>query len=152
MTGIAIPQRVVDGEMMRVEAEDNVQLLLDFGDATFGSITTGFTMQRYRSPAVEIYGTRGTIQLMGDTWAPEGYELWRNEVGAWQVFAETNRNWSWTAGIDHLVECILQGVRPAVTPEYAYHVLEIMLKAKESSSVKRAVPVTSTFTLPSCTV
>ena len=52
-------------------------------------MTTGFTMQRYRSPAIEVYGSEGTIQLLGDDWAPEGWELWRNAEGAWRVFPES---------------------------------------------------------------
>ena len=76
MTGVAIPEREVDGRPIRVEAEDNAHVLLDFGDARFAVVTTGFTMQRYRSPAIEVYGREGTIQLLGDDWAPEGWELW----------------------------------------------------------------------------
>ena len=76
MTGVAIPEREVDGRPISVEAEDNAHVLLDFGDARFAVVTTGFTMQRYRSPAIEVYGREGTIQLLGDDWAPEGWELW----------------------------------------------------------------------------
>ncbi len=66
---------------MHVEAEDNAHVLIDFGEARFASVTTGFTMQRYRSPAIELYGADGVLQLLGDDWAPEGYELWRNCEG-----------------------------------------------------------------------
>ena len=82
MTGVAIPERVVDGEPMRVQAEDNAHVLIDFGDARFAVVTTGFTMQRYRSPCLELYGTHGVLQMLGDDWAPEGYELWRNDTTA----------------------------------------------------------------------
>ena len=67
---------------MRVQAEDNAHVLIDFGDARFAVVTTGFTMQRYRSPCIELYGTHGVLQMLGDDWAPEGYELWRNDRGA----------------------------------------------------------------------
>ena len=85
MVGVAIPEREVNGRRIRVEADDNAHVLLDFGDARFAVVTTGFTMQRYRSPAIEVYGSEGTIQLLGDDWAPEGWELWRNADGAWRV-------------------------------------------------------------------
>src|SRR5262245_59807747 len=81
MVGVAIPEREVNGRRIRVEADDNAHVLLDFGDARFAVVTTGFTMQRYRSPAIEAYGTEGTIQLLGEDWAPEGWELWRNARG-----------------------------------------------------------------------
>lgn len=145
MAGTAIPERVVDGELIQVQVEDNLHVLLDFGDATFAAITTGFTIQQYRSPAIELYGSRGTIQMLGDDWAPQGYELWQNEVGAWQLFAETAPHWSWTEGLRHLVECIQQGTRPLITPEHAYHVLEVMIKAQESAREGQARVIESEF-------
>ena len=84
-------------------------MLLDFGDARFAVVTTGFTMQRYRSPAIEVYGSEGTIQIIGDDWAPEGWELWRNADGAWRVFPESDPQWQWTEGLRHLVECVETG-------------------------------------------
>ena len=56
MTGVAIPERIIDGEPIQVRAEDNAHVLIDFGDARFAVVTTGFTMQAYRSPALELYG------------------------------------------------------------------------------------------------
>ncbi len=84
----------------------------------------------------------------GDDWDPDGYELWRNSVGAWQSFAETDPNWSWTDGLRHLVECIQSGARPMITPEHGFHALEIMIKAQESGRDGQARPVESTFTPP----
>ena len=59
MVGIAIPERMVEGELMKVEADDNAHVVLDFGEGRFASIATGFTMQKYRSPAIELYGSDG---------------------------------------------------------------------------------------------
>ena len=148
MAGVAIPQRVVDGEPIQVEAEDNAHVLLDFGEAVFGVVSTGFTMQQYRSPCLEVYGSSGTIQMLGDDWDPEGYELWQNEMGAWQVYAETDPGWPWAGGLDHLVACIRNGSRPLVTPEHACHVLEIMLAAQEAARDGRARCLETAFELP----
>jgi len=147
-TGVAIPEREIDGRKIRVEAEDNAQVLLDFGDACFAVVTSGFTMQQYRSPALEVYGSTGVIQMLGDDWDPDGYELFQNSAGCWQVFKETDPDWPWADGLRHLVECIHHGTRPLVTPEHALHVLEIMLKAQQSSREGRALAIESTFTPP----
>ena len=40
MVGVAIPERVVDGEMTKVEADDNAHVLIDFGEARFAVVTT----------------------------------------------------------------------------------------------------------------
>ncbi len=150
MTGVAIPEREINGRSVRVEAEDNAQVLLDFGEGCFGVVTSGFTMQQYRNPALEIYGTSGTIQMLGDDWDPDGYELFQNSAGCWQVFKETSPDWSWTDGLNHLVACIRNKTKPLVTPEHALHVLEIMLKAQQSGREGRALAVESTFVPPVC--
>ncbi|MCI0748286.1 MAG: Gfo/Idh/MocA family oxidoreductase [Verrucomicrobia subdivision 3 bacterium] len=147
MTGVAIPEREIQGKKIRVEAEDNAQVLLDFDESAFAVVTSGFTMQQYRTPALEVYGTTGTIQMLGDDWDPDGYELWQNSAGAWQLFKETTPDWHWTDGLRHLIECIRSNSRPLVTPEHARHVLEIMLKAQQSGREGRALAVESTFDL-----
>ena len=143
--GVAVRERDINGRRVGVEAEDNAQVLLDFGEACFGVVTSGFTMQQYRSPAVEIYGTTGTIQMLGDDWDPDGYELWQNAAGCWQFFNETTPDWSWADGLSHLVDCLHHNKTPAVTKEHAFHVLEIILKAQQSAREGRALPIESTF-------
>jgi predicted dehydrogenase len=135
--------------MMAVEADDNAHILLDFGEAVYAVVTTGFTIQKYRTTAIEIYGSKGTIQMMGDDWDPEGYELWQNEVGAWKIYEESDPNWPWTDGLRHLVECIQTGQAPIIRPEHGYHVLEVMLKAQEAGRDGQARMIESTFTPPS---
>lgn len=145
MTGIAIPEREIHGRKMKVEAEDNAQVLLDFGEGTLAVVTSGFTLQQYRNPALEVYGSTGTIQMLGDDWDPDGYELWQNAAGAWQLFRETDPDWSWTDGLPHLVNCIRTAQQPLVTPKHALHVLELMIKAQQSGREGRALAIESTF-------
>ncbi len=148
MVGTAIPERVVEGAPIRVQSDDNAHLLLDFGESRFASVATGFTMQRYRSPAIELYGTDGVVQMLGDDWAPEGFELWRNAAGTWEVHPEAAPGWSWTAGLDHLVECIERGVAPVMRPEHSLHALEVMLAAGRSAKEGRAIDLESGFPAP----
>lgn len=148
MMGVAIPEREVDGHRVKVESEDNAHVLLDFGDAVFAVITTGFTMQQSRGPSIELYGTEGTLQMLGYDWGPQGYELWKNDVGAWQVYGNPDRKWPWTDGLRHLVDCIQHGGDPAITPEHGYHVLEIMTRAKEAARDGSRKAIESVFTPP----
>lgn len=143
--GIAIPTREINGRTVSVAAEDNAQVLLDFGNATTAVVTTGFTIQQYRSPALEIYGTEGTLQMLGDDWDPDGYEWWQNSAGCWRTFKETHPDWSWTDGLRDLVEAIHSNRAPATDPNLALHVLEVILKARQSASDGRAFAIESTF-------
>jgi predicted dehydrogenase len=145
MLGTAIPDREIGGKRLRVEADDNAHILLDFGDARFAVVTSGFTIQQYRGPAIELYGTEGTIQLLGDDWNPNGYELWRNSAGCWQCYNESRPDWPWTDGLRRLVECVHSGCRPDSAPEHALHVLEVMLRAKESGRSGKAMDIETTF-------
>jgi predicted dehydrogenase len=145
LVGTAIPEREINGEKVAVQSDDNAHILMDFGDARFGSVTTGFTMQKYRSPAIELYGTDGVLQMMGDDWAPEGLEQWRNDRAVWEVVPETDPTWPWTDGLRHLVECVERGSPPLTVPEHAYHVLEISLAAKRSAAEGRAIDIESEF-------
>jgi predicted dehydrogenase len=145
LVGTAIPERVVEGRRVQVQADDNAHVLLDFGDCRFASVMTGFTIQRYRSPALEVYGTDGVLQLMGDDWAPEGLEQWRNEAGVWEIMPETDPSWPWTDGLRHLVDCIERGTAPVNRPEHAFHVLEVCLAAMRSAGEGRVVEIESDF-------
>ena len=142
--GIAIPERVVDGETIEVQNYDNYQILLDFGDARFAVVTTGFTMQEYRSPALELYGQRGVAQLLGDDWAPQGYEMLRTDTAGWTSYAEVDSSWPWTAGLRHLVDCVLDGADLLIRPEHAYHCLEVMTKAQIAATTGEAQMISST--------
>lgn len=148
MSGITRAERVVDGAPIRVEADDTYQILIELHDGVFATVTTAFGMQRYRGPAVEIYGLQGTIQMLGDDWAPDGLELWRNDVGAWQDYPSASRYWPWTDGLRHLVDCVRDGTTPLTTPEHAYHVLEIMIRAMAAARTGRTQDVLSTFVPP----
>ena len=145
MAGVAVPEREINGRIIKVQAEDNVQLTIDFGDGCYGSVTTGFTMQQYRNPAVEVYGTTGTIQMLGDDWDPDGYEMWQNPADCWQVFKETTPDWSWTDGLRVLIESLQAGTDSSLNPEHALHVLDIMLKAKQSAKEGRALSLETNF-------
>lgn len=149
LVGTAIPERVVDGEMTKVEVNDNAHILLDFGDQVYAAVTTGFTIQKYgHAPAIELFGLSGSMNMFGDDWAPRGFEQWRNEAGCWEQFPETDPGWPWTFGLRHLIDCIERGVPTVTRPEQSYHVLEVMLAAVRSAEEGRAIDIASSFPEP----
>ena len=83
--------------------------------------------------------------MLGDDWAPEGFEQWSNERGSWELFGETDTQWPWTEGLRHLVESIETGTPTVTRPEHAFHALEVMLAAKQSAVEGRVVEIASTF-------
>ena len=144
LAGTAMPRREVDGEVIEVKNADNYQVLLDFGDARFAAVTTGFTMHEYRSPAIELYGSGGVAQMLGDDWAPQGYEIVRADSAGWTTYSEVDPTWPWTAGLRHLVDCVADGSDLLIRPEHAYHCLEVMVKAQLAAASGEAQTVSST--------
>lgn len=139
------PQRIVEGRTIHVDIPDTYQLVLELGDGALATVTTAFGMQQYDSPAVEIYGLDGTVQLLGDDWAPDGLQVWRNDVGGWTRYASRSRYWPWTDGLRHLIDCVRTGTRPYPRPAHARHVLEVMQQAMVAARTGSAQPVDSTF-------
>ncbi|CCH76045.1 Oxidoreductase domain protein [Nostocoides japonicum T1-X7] len=148
MAATSRPTRVVEGEEIAVETEDTYQLVLELGDGALATVTTAFGMQQYESPAVEVYGLDGTIQMLGDDWAPDGLQLWENAVGAWKTYHSRSRYWPWTDGLRHLIDCVRRGERPYTRPDHARHVLEVMLGAMEAARTGVTQQVRSTFEVP----
>lgn len=144
-SSISKPKRLINGKNIKVNTDDNFQILLEFKNGCLAVITTGFTMQQYNSPAVELYGNEGTIQMLGDDWEPKGFEIWNNKRSSWEEFKTPYANWPWTSGFTHLVECILKNEKPMIKLDHAFHVNEIMIKIYESSRKNKSINISSNF-------
>ena len=149
MAGVAVPSREIRGAVILVEAEDTAQVVIDFGESVYAAVTTGFGMKQDRSPAIELYGTLGTIQMLGQDWAPQGWEMWKRDAQPWFSYPESDPKWHYADGLNHLIQCVRAQRPPVVTPEHSFHVLEIMIRAQESSRDGEAKAVESTFEFPS---
>lgn len=148
MSSLTRPERVVEGELIKVQTDDTFQIVIEHVGGVLSTVTTAFGMQKYRGAAVEVYGLEGTIQMLGDDWAPTGLEYWSNEVGAWQIIDGSSLYWPWTDGLSHLVDCVRNGKEPYTRPEQAYHVLEIMLAAMKAAETGQTQDIVSRFEPP----
>ena len=66
---------------------------------------------RYRRPALELYGTEGTANLLGDDWDPRGIELLRAGSGSWELIEPEDMTWLWTDGLREAVMAVRRTVR-----------------------------------------
>ena len=80
------------------------------------SVVASQAIQRYRRPGLELYGTEGTANLLGDDWDPRGFELWRNERGCWELCEPLDATWLWADGLRELVTALVEGRRRSRTP------------------------------------
>jgi predicted dehydrogenase len=163
LSGITVPERRVrggpfDGMTIPVSAPDNNLVLLDFGDSTFAVVDGTFNVVASRSPRMEVFGLEGTLLVNRDDvggppvevyrleaapgmagWiSPQTYELF--PVGS-DRFAELQRG----SLIEHLADCIRDGVQPVASGRHARHVLELMLAAQQSAREGRVIDVVTTY-------
>jgi predicted dehydrogenase len=100
----------------------------------------------YRRPAIELYGSDGTANLLGDDWDPEGIEVYRSEWGHWREYASPDRTWNWTDGLRSAVEALRSGRRGAFSLDHDVHVLDVVDACRRSAAADGAmVAVTSGF-------
>lgn len=164
-SGITDPTRTVNGgpfkgKQIEVTTDDNVLLMLDFGQATFAVIDGTFNVSAAKSPKIEIFGRAGTINVNNrhdvNAGAPP-MEVYRTDavagVGGWilpqawrlSMAQESAERLQRAILVDHLVDCVWERRRPVLSAEHARHALEIMIKVDESARTGRAIDLTTSF-------
>ncbi len=113
------------------DAVADIQLTLDFGASVFAVVTAGAVIRQRRCPTLEVYGSEGTVQWLGDEHRPDGCELWRNAVGAWTLLERPD------ADIPQALE--------APAHAQARHVAEILQTAQASARDGKARALTTSF-------
>lgn len=163
LSGITVPERRVrggpfDGMTIPVSAPDNNLILVDFGDATFAVVDGTFNVVASKSPRMEVFGLEGTLLVNRDDVGAPAVEVYRLEaapgMAGWispqtyeifpvgsDRFAELQRG----VLIEHLADCIRDGVQPTASGRHARHVLELMLAAQQSAREGRVIDVVTTF-------
>lgn len=109
------------------------------------SIVSSHAIQRYRRPGLELYGTDGTANLLGDDWDPRGYEIWRNEAGRWEEYEPIEPTWLWADGLTEMVSALREGRAPLAEISHDVHLIEVVEAAAQSAKEHRWMPVHSRF-------
>jgi predicted dehydrogenase len=149
LSGVAIPERMVEGDRVQVEADDNIMLLMDHGEAVFSCVQTGFVYGPHRSDwTVELIGTRGSAYLLGHDWDPRGVALCLEAQPDGEPRCPDQQGYGWEQGASSVAECLAAGRPCAMTGEHAFHVLEVMLAAHQAAETGRRVTVESRFPWP----
>jgi len=160
--GIAVPEVIVrsgiaKGKIINVETDDNIMIILDFGENRFGVVDASYCMKAVKGPSIELYGSEGTIYLADwrdKTVLPIEAYIEKEELGirGWvSPFPIPGRRkfpigpMSLGDGLRHFIESILQNEELLLTGEHARHVLEIILKAREAANKGGVIDVVTIF-------
>jgi predicted dehydrogenase len=143
--GRAFDVRTVAGIEVAEPDADVVHLVLRHDNGTISVVTASHAIANYRRPAIELYGTEGTADLLGDDWAPTGIEIWTNDRGSWEVLDAIEPTWLWTDGLRELVAAVAYGAPPLHDPAHDLHVLDIIEAARRSAATGARISVESRF-------
>lgn len=157
MTSIVTPERTVDNKgKIKVVAEDNAMVLMDHGNGILSHVQCGFNYfdpyghegNGQEKPTVSIWGTKGSLQLIGYDWAPFGVDMatLENEKGA--RLATNTGTYVWEQGASVISESLATGNEPLIAAEHALHVLEVIEAARASQERGVRINITSTFKYP----
>jgi predicted dehydrogenase len=152
-----------DGLLIDVTADDNTAMLLDFGDSCFGLADGTFNMHATRAPRLEVFGREGTLVMhynTNETGPNPPLELYQaatpgpeGRPGGWAELdlSYLDRRQEHVGRvrrallIEHLADCLREGREPELSLARARHVLEIMIKARESARTGEAVELETSF-------
>ncbi len=120
-------------------------LLLRHAAGALSSVLASHATVHYRRPAIELYGTTGTANLLGDDWDPLGIEVWREDERTWTVREPDDATWLWTDGLREAVYALRTGRAPLADAALDVHVLDIVVAAGVAAREGAAVPVETTY-------
>ena len=122
---------------------DTWHVILRHAGGALSSVLASHATVRYRRPAIELYGTEGTANLLGDDWDPQGIELWREDAQTWTVREPDDATWVWTDGLREAVAALREDRAPLADPALDVHVLELVEAAGRAARDGVAVEVTT---------
>lgn len=137
--------RHIRGELLVSDEGDVSHLVMRHEEGTISSVVASQAIHRYRRPALELYGSGGTANLLGDDWDPKGLEVWSVDTGRWEMWEAPDTTWNWADGLRELVLALHEGRDPLATAGQDVHILEILDAARESAREKAPVEVGSRF-------
>ena len=145
---VAFSSRTADGVVIDDPDPDVSHVVLRHEAGALSSVVASQAIQRYRRPAIELYGAEGTANLLGDDWDPTGFELWRNQRGSWELFEPLDSTWLWADGLRELVMATFERRAPLAHPDQDLHLLEVLDAARLSAHKGMPVEVHSRHALP----
>ena len=157
MTSVVTGERTVDDKgRIPVVAEDNAIVVMDHGNGVLSNVQCGFNYfdpyghegRGQERPTITVWGSSGSMSLIGYDWAPFGVEVatsWTEPAGR---FATETGDYVWQEGASVVAEALASGRDTLINPEHALHVLEVIEAARASQEQGRRIGLSSAFPWP----
>jgi predicted dehydrogenase len=145
VSATALPERSIGGRRYPARDPDTWQLVLRHEPGALASVLASHASLAYRRPAIELYGTTGTANLLGDDWDPHGLEIWREDTHVWEVHEPEDATWLWADGLRAAVLALQTGRPPLNHPDLDVHLIDVVAACGLSAAEGRTVTLTSRF-------
>lgn len=142
----SFPERTItsekkNGQKIAVEVSTNYSGSLDFADGTICTMIMSFDIWTASLPAIEIYGSEGTLSVPDPNSFGGPVKLFKSSTQKWEEiplafgYAGNSRG----VGVADMACAIQSGRSHRASGELAMHVLDVMLSFDEASKSGKAV-------------
>lgn len=158
---ISEPERTIrsgafDGKKVKADyLPDNYIITLDWGNGTLAVIDAGFSQRASTVNQLEVYGTKGTVTVLGQIKIGEGDGLKayiddeQLKVRGWMTPLPQELphqgEWLQAEAVLDLIDAIENDKTPVLDPKIARHVVDIMCTVTQAVEEKRTLPLHTTF-------
>jgi predicted dehydrogenase len=152
---ISFPTRTItsakkNGKVVQVETPTHIAGVMDFSSGAVGTVITSFDVWSHSLPCIEIYGSKGSMQVPDPNCFGgqvrirlEGEKDWR-EVPLTHSYAENSRG----IGVADMAAALKSGRPHRASGELGYHVLDVMQAFHDASVKNRHIELKSTCKRP----
>jgi predicted dehydrogenase len=139
-TRISFPERTITsqpkhGKKIVVETPTHLAAVLDFASGAVGTLVTSFDVHASSMPAIEIYGSEGTLNVPDPNRFGGPVRLWRSATRQWEE-APMVSGWpenSRSIGMADMAHAMISGRAHRASGDLAFHVLDIIHAVHEAS-------------------
>jgi predicted dehydrogenase len=140
-----IRPREVAGTTIEGADPDTIHIVMHHRSGALSSIVASHAIWRYRRTGLELYGSEGTANLLGDDWDPTGFEIWRTATGSWEQHESPDPTWHWSDGLRELAIAVRDGADPLISLDHDLHVLDVIEACRAAAASDGTVPIESEF-------
>lgn len=124
-----------------IDTEDSAAISLRFANGTFGTLTSGYYLDRGKHLLVKIWGSEGWLELNQGTKTPLQWYSTKSGKPESHRFTPTNSTGGNIRLLEHVMRAAMGMEAPVLAPEESLYVLQTISAAYAAAETGRTQPV-----------
>ncbi len=121
-----------------IDTEDSAAIALKFANGTFGTLQSGYYIDRGKHLFLKVWGSHGWLELHHDR--PEAPLEWQINGGPVQRYPPTQQA-GYTPWVQHVVRVAMGMEAPVLTTEESLHALQVVFAGYKAAETGRTQTV-----------